>query len=402
MHRLQPSTWASIAVIAALIGGTALTWRMRPEVPPNVLDFVLPAIASAALLLRRRLPVAALLTTAVCTALYYPYARLDGPLLLLFLVALYNAADQGRLIAAIATGAASVLGMGIGELGETRHVDDSQFVMIGGWVVAAIAFGGVTRNRRAFQHEAEQRALDAEHTKEEEGRRRETEERLRIARELHDVLGHNISLINVQAGAALHGLKKRPEDAETALRTIKDTSKETLRQLRTTLGVLRQVDEQAPTAPADSLERLDELVKRSGLEVAVTVAGGLEGLPAQVDLAAARIIQESLTNVTRHSGTDHATLTINRSSRNIVIRVEDDGPGAVYTDGSGFGVQGMRERATALGGTLEAGPRTGAGFAVVATLPIAGLPTDTPPQRNGTARQNPTGQQDTQAQDGKR
>ncbi|MFD9945993.1 sensor histidine kinase [Nonomuraea sp. NPDC059023] len=397
MPRLQPSTWSSIAVIAALIAGTVLTGRLRPEVTPNALDFALPAIACGALLLRRRFPVAALLVAAVCTALYYPYARLDGPLLLIFLVALYNAADQGHLIAAIATGAASVLGMGIGEMGEARHVDDSQFVMIGGWVVAAIAFGGVTKNRRAFQHEAEQRALDAEHTKEEEARRRETEERLRIARELHDVLGHNISLINVQAGSALHGLKKRPEDAETALRTIKDTSKETLRQLRTTLGVLRQVDEEAPTAPADSLDRLDELVKRSGLKVVATVAGEVSGLPAQVDLAATRIIQESLTNITRHSGTNQATVTITRTSGNIVVKVEDDGPGAVYTDGSGFGVQGMRERATALGGTLDASPRPGRGFTVVATLPLT-----TPPHQNGPAPTTQEGPADTHVQDGKR
>ncbi|MFI6500238.1 histidine kinase [Nonomuraea typhae] len=393
MRRLQPSTWVSIAVIVVLVTGTLLTALFKPELKPNGLDVLLPALSSVALVLRRRFPVAALLIIAVCTAIYYPYATLDGPMLVVFLVALYSAGDQGHVIPAVATGAALLLAMGLGETGEVRHVDDTQFAMIGGWVVAAVAFGGVTMNRRAYQREAEQRALDAEHTKEEEARRRETEERLRIARELHDVLGHNISMINVQAGAALHGLKKRPEDAEAALRAIKETSKETLRQLRTTLGVLRQVDEAAPTAPADSLSRLDELVQRSGLRVNLLVEGTPAELPAPVDLAAARIIQESLANVSRHSGTDQATVAVTHESGNIVIRVEDDGPGAAYSEGSGFGVQGMRERATALGGTLEAGPRPQGGFSVEANLPLA-VPQAHPEHGSGRAVPEP--------QDGKR
>jgi signal transduction histidine kinase len=210
-------------------------------------------------------------------------------------------------------------------------------------------------------------------SREAEARRRAGEERLRIARELHDVLGHNVSMINVQASAALHGLKKRPEDAEAALRAIKETSKETLRELRTTLGVLRQVDEEAPTAPADSLARVEALVKASGLVVRTEVSGPVDRVPVEVDLAATRIIREALTNVSRHSGAKEATLTIANTSGNILIEVEDDGPGATFTEGSGFGLRGMRERAEALGGRLEAGPRPGGGFRVAAELPLDGV-----------------------------
>jgi signal transduction histidine kinase len=371
MRRITSSAAVSLVTVGVMLVGTIVTWLLRSDLHPNALDVLLPLAGAACVLARRRYPVAALIIVSLVVIVYYPWARLDGPLIILPFVVLYTAADQGHLIAAIATGAATLLAMGIGETGGgVRHVQDSVFVMIAGWVVAAVAAGGVTRNRRAYMQEAEQRVRAAEHGKEEEARRRASEERLRIARELHDVLGHNISLINVQAAAALRGIGKRPEDAETALRTIKDTSKETLRELRTTLGVLRQVDEAAPTAPADSLARVDALVAASGLAVTTELSGALDTLPTEVDLAAARIVKEALTNVTRHSGATKATLTITRDAGNIMICVEDSGPGADYPDGAGFGLQGMRERATALGGTLEAGPRPEGGFRVLARLPL--------------------------------
>ncbi len=372
MGGMRRSTLISVVVVAAMLLGVLATWIIRPDRQPNVLDVVLPLVAAAGVLLRKRYPVAALVVVSVAVVAYYPFARLDGPLIFVPFLVLYTAADHGHLIAAIATGAASLLLMGLGETGDVRHVDDSALAMIAGWVVAAIAAGSVSRNRRAYLQEADRRVREAEHGREEEARRRAGEERLRIARELHDVLGHNVSLINVQAAAALHGLKKRPEDAERALRTIKDTSKETLRELRTTLGVLRQVDEDAPTAPADSLGRIDALVAASGLAVRTELSGPLDGVPVEVDLAATRIIREALTNVSRHSGTKEATLSISNTSGNIMIRVEDDGPGAVFTEGSGYGLQGMRERATALGGRLDAGPRPQGGFQVVAELPLNG------------------------------
>lgn len=373
MRTLSAGTVVSLAVVIAVLAGTVATSLLHPGIAPNALDVLLPLSAGAGVLARQRYPVAALIVVLVAVALYYPFARLDGPIIILAFVVLYTAAELGHLTAAIAAGAAALLAMGLGETGGIRHVDDSMFLMIAGWVVAAVASGGVTRNRRAYLREAERRVLDALHSKEEEARLRASEERLRIARELHDVLGHNISMINVQAAAALHGLKKRPEAAEDALRTIKETSKETLRELRTTLGVLRQVDEGAPTAPADSLTRMEALVAGTGLDVRTELSGRLDEVPTEVDLAAARIIREALTNVSRHSGTAEARLSVTNQSGHIVIRVEDDGPGATFADGSGFGLQGMRERAGALGGTLEAGPRPDGGFLVVADLPLNGV-----------------------------
>ncbi|MEV5408228.1 sensor histidine kinase [Thermopolyspora sp. NPDC052614] len=363
----------SLAVVGVTAVAMVVMWLIRADVRVDALDVVLPVVAMMGVLLRERWPVVALVVATGATLAYYPLSSLDGPIIFLPFVALFTAADRGHLAAAIVTGATAVLAMGLGETGDVRHVDDSAFAMIAGWVVAAIAGGSVSRNRRAYLQEAERRVREAEQGREAEARRRAGEERLRIARELHDVLGHNVSMINVQASAALHGLKKRPEDAEAALRAIKETSKETLRELRTTLGVLRQVDEDAPTAPADSLARVDALVEASGLAVRTEVLGDLDRVPVEVDLAATRIIREALTNVSRHSGTDAATLTIANKAGNILIEVEDDGPGAAFTEGSGFGLRGMRERAEALGGRLEAGPRPGGGFRVAAELPLNGV-----------------------------
>lgn len=373
MRKPSRSTLVSIALVVATLLALAGTAVLRPGVTPGVLDAVLPAAALGGALVRGRWPVVGLVVTVGATAAYYPLSSFDAPIVFLPFVVLYTAAERGHLIAAITTGAAALLAMGLGEFDGPRHVDDSAFAMIAGWVVAAVAAGSVARNRRAYLQEAERRVREAEHGKEEEARRRAGEERLRIARELHDVLGHNISLINVQAAAALHGLKKRPEDAEQALQTIKDISKETLRELRATLGALRQVDEAAPVTPADTLARVDELVKSSGLNVRTELSGPLDRLPVEVDLAATRIIREALTNVHRHSGTNEATLTIARDDERLRIEVADDGPGAAFTEGSGLGILGMRERAAALGGTVEAGPRPEGGFRVTAELPLNGV-----------------------------
>jgi signal transduction histidine kinase len=222
-----------------------------------------------------------------------------------------------------------------------------------------------------------ERATARARTLEEEARRRTSEERLRIARELHDVVAHNISLINVQAGSALHLIDQQPERARTALSAIKVASKETLVELRSVLGVLRQVDEAAPRSPAPGLGRLDEIVSRAssaGLPVAVEVEGASNGLPPGVDRAAYRIVQEALTNVTRHAGPARATVRISYGERDVVLQIDDDGLGGT-TNGSpstGNGILGMRERAAALGGTVQTGPRPGGGFRVRAWLPVDG------------------------------
>jgi signal transduction histidine kinase len=268
-----------------------------------------------------------------------------------------------------------------------------------GWLVVVLAAAEVARIRR-------ERLLEAARTRAEEDRRRAGEERLRIARELHDVLAHNISLINVQAGVALHLMDEQPGQARTALSAIKQASNDALRELRSVLDILRQGGD-APRAPTSGLDSLDGLVANAqagGLEVRAGVEGTPRPLPAGVDLAAFRIVQEALTNVTRHAGRPAtATVLVAYGDHDLTVQVDDDGKGVESASGrqepdsdrqdrrSGNGIRGMRERATALGGELTAGPRAGGGFRVSARLPLPegsgrGGPGD-PPAGSGEPQQ---------------
>ena len=197
---------------------------------------------------------------------------------------------------------------------------------------------------------------------------------MRIARELHDVLAHNISLISVQAGVALHLMDDQPEQARTALTAIKQASREALGELRSVLDVLRQADDDAlPRSPTPGLDGLDQLVARAGaagLPVETVVEGNRRSLPAGVDLASYRIVQEALTNTMRHAAASRATVTVALGPDTVSVEVTDDGRGGAHTDG--HGLCGMRERAAALGGTFDAGSRPDGGFRVRARLPIEG------------------------------
>ena len=216
---------------------------------------------------------------------------------------------------------------------------------------------------------------------EEESLRRAGEERLRIARELHDALGHHLSLISVQAGVALHVNEALPEQARTSLAAIRDASKEALTELRSVLDILRQRGEAAPRFPGSTLARIEDLAAQAsaaGLEVSTVVVGEARPLPYGIEAAAFRIVQEALTNVTRHAGRATATVRVAYGDRDLTVLVEDDGRGAAVgasPHGSGKGIVGMRERVGALGGELEAGPRAEGGFRVRAVLPLEAAPT---------------------------
>jgi signal transduction histidine kinase len=224
-----------------------------------------------------------------------------------------------------------------------------------------------------------ERVVEAARIKEEEALRRASEERLRIARDLHDALGHHLSLINVQAGVALHLNEELPDQARTSLTAIKQASKEALTELRSVLDILRQEGEPAPRSPTSTLARLDDLVSQAaaaGLEVRMVTEGQVRPLPFGVDVAAFRIVQEALTNVTRHAGEATATVRVSYGERELSLQIDDDGRGPA-TDGArgtGKGIMGMRERAGALGGELQAGPRPEGGFRVQARLPLDGTP----------------------------
>lgn len=236
----------------------------------------------------------------------------------------------------------------------------------------AVTFGVVAVAMRQWKGrvvEAEQRAIEAERGREETARRRAAEERLRIARDLHDSLTHSISVIKVQSGVAAHLARKRGQDVPDAILAIQEASSEAVRELRATLEVLREKD----TNTGSGIDRIPSLVERTrstGLISTVRISGKPRGLAGDVDRTAYRIVQEALTNVTRHAEATSATVELAYGADLLTVRVDDDGVGT--PDGEpvpGLGLVGMRERVSALGGKLTAGARPGGGFRVCAEIP---------------------------------
>jgi signal transduction histidine kinase len=248
-----------------------------------------------------------------------------------------------------------------------------------GFIALPVSLGIAVRERRASVAALVERAESAERTREEEALRRVSEERLRIARDVHDVVAHAIVAINVQAGVAAHLLDRDREQARRTLLDIKRVSGEALGGLRSTLGVLRDADGhdalQAPVTPTSGVGDLRELRKSlsgSGVDVALDIDPSIEELPAMVGTTSYRIVQEALTNVLRHAPSSAARVSVRREGDTVLIEVTDDGAGArtpTVAPGTGNGVRGMQERASALGGDLVAGPREGGGWRVLATLP---------------------------------
>ncbi|MEU7074673.1 sensor histidine kinase [Streptomyces narbonensis] len=404
--RLPPRTADALvacAVLAVVAIWTLVSARYASESTlRSVLGWALVLTGCGALYFRRRQPVAVAVVTLLACVVYYPLSAQDGPLMIAFALALYTTAAEGRFAAAVALAAVTLLAVGLGEIRQQpghRQIDDTSLAMLAGWLISLVAVGRAQRTRLAYLHEVEQRALAAEREQEARARQSATEERLRIARELHDILGHSVSLIHVQSGAALHRLSKNPAPeaglatAAEALEAVKSTSKDALRELRATLGVLRRADEATPTSPASGLALLGELAERArsaGLDVRTSVTGTPAPLPPPVDLAAYRIVQESLTNVTRHSGARTVRITLDWDDRSepaatrthagaraLRLRIADDGGGAPEGGPSGSGIRGMAERARALGGELTAGNEDN-GFVVDARLPLT-TPTATHP-----------------------
>ncbi len=412
--------WRStlLVTVFVLVGSAfAAHGQHGQRVAPDIWSQLLLLASGLLLLWRHRHPVAVVSGTVAVVLAYlalgYPY----GPVLLTVAVACFSAVVRGHRRAAwTAMGAlwaghlllTHLLYRWLPPAGDTAASWNQEFV-VAAWAVAVVALSELGRVRR--EQWARERAEQAQ-----AARRRADEERLRIARELHDVLAHSISVINVQAGVGLALLDSDPEQARTALTTIKDTSKEALGEVRQVLDTLRAPGA-APRAPAPGLGRLPELVEQAaaaGLEV--TVEGEVPDLPPGADLAAFRIVQEALTNVVRHSGSRHARVHIEheraeragtererterertdhestdhestdhertdhrrtdreraqRGDARLRLRIDDDGPATgAEAGGSGNGLAGMRERAAALDGTIEAGPRPDGGFRVLAVLPL--------------------------------
>ncbi len=345
--------------------------------PLDALAYTLLVAAPVALVVRRRYPAPVLAFVFGVTLAYWAIGYARGPIFFALIVAFFTAVMLGhRLFAVLCLAAGYVSFLWLPYLVGTEAAAPTVAADLGlaAWLLVLLSAAELLRIRRT-------RNLEEARTREEEDRRRASEERLRIARDLHDVLAHNISLINVQAGVALHLMDERPEQARTALTAIKQASKQALTELRSVLDILREGGEHAPRAPAPTLDRLDDLVSgatAAGLEVRTRIEGKAWPLPTGVDGAAFRIVQEALTNVARHAGPASATVYLLYGEDDLTVQVDDDGhgpspaAGTAGTCGSGKGIQGMHERVTALGGELRAGPRQGGGFRVRARLPVNG------------------------------
>jgi signal transduction histidine kinase len=350
--------------------GTSFAARGQPE--HMHLDFVgllFLAAGPIALFFRHRYPVH-VLWFVIVTALGYlllDYPR--GPIFLSMIVALVTTVMSGHRIAAVTAllvGYVSFLWLPY-LVGTESLPNLVGALALAAWLLVLFTVSEIARSRR-------ERMIDLARSRAEESRRRAGEERLRIARELHDVLAHNISLINVQAGVALHLMDEQPEQARTALSAIKGASNEALVELRSVLDILREGHESAPRSPAPGLAALDPLVAKSqavGLQVTTRIEGSPRPLPRRVDLAAFRIVQEALTNVTRHAGKASVSVRIDYGAEDLTVQISDDGRGSGSDIPSGGrGIAGMRERATSLDGEFEAGPRPEGGFRVRARIPV--------------------------------
>jgi signal transduction histidine kinase len=363
----------ALALGAAQLLGTvaAAHGHLAGRRPLDGVAVALLLAGPAALLARRRHPVPVLLLVLAVTVTYLGAGYAYGPCWLALIVAVYTAVTEGHRLVAWLGGAAGVVAfLGLERLLRGAAPTLAGLVGHAGWLLLVLVVAEVARVRR-------ERRVEAARSRAEEARRRASEERLRIARELHDVLAHNISLVSVQAGVALHLLDQRPEQARAALEAIRAASRDALGELRSVLDVLRQGEGGPPRAPEPRLDRLDSLLAGAaagGLQVRTEVEGTVRPLPAGVDLAAYRIVQEALTNVARHAGRAVATVRLAYGRDDLTVQVDDDGDGQAdgQPPGGGNGIRGMRERAAALGGRLEAGPRPGGGFRVLARLPLDG------------------------------
>jgi signal transduction histidine kinase len=334
----------------------------------GVVGWLLLAVGPLALVVRRRHPVA-VLWVAFAATLAPSGARFAY---LSLIVAFFVAATSGHrrvAWAVIVVGYVSSLWIAPLAYGNPA-ASRAGALLLAAWLAVLVIAAEAVRMRR-------ERAAETHAARQLEQRRRASEERLRMARDLHDVIGHNISLISVQAGVGLDLMESQPEQAHAALSAIKTVSKEALDELRAMLGALRQDGDEAPRSPVPGLARLPELVeltRAAGLSIEVETIGEPRPLPTATDLAAYRIIQESLTNVARHAGPAGVSVRVSYGDDSLIVEVADDGRGPSTSgtagSGSGSGIAGMRERATTLGGTFSAGFRPEGGFAVSARLPI--------------------------------
>ncbi|MCY1143143.1 sensor histidine kinase [Actinoplanes sp. Pm04-4] len=367
-----------------LLGGVVLggfllaNAAIAPDAGPvGAIDVALVLVMAAALAVCRHFPVSSLIVVTASMLTLHVRVHAGVSAAFAVLATVYIAAWRGYRAAAAVTSLVFLGGflaydVSVAPEGQPGQQIVERTTLLLGWFVAANVAGLVARQRRAYLEQVEQRAVDAERTREEVALRRAGEERLRIARDLHDSLTHSISVIKVQAGIAVHLARKRGEEPPGALLAIQEAGGAAMRELRETLEVLRSPTELSRAG----LERVEELAERTraaGVPVQLTVTGGPAELPAEVDQAGYRVVQEALTNIARHAGPASAEVHVEYAPARLTVSVLDDGEASADRPVTpGVGLRGMRERVTGLGGTLQATHRDGGGFSVRATFPLDG------------------------------
>jgi signal transduction histidine kinase len=360
---------AAVAVVEIWASGNSL--RDRLLLTPLAL------VGTGSLIWRRRTPLLVLVVLAVVLglgSLVVPPSG-DDPITpaIAVAVALYSVGAHTEGIRAV-LGAAAMLVVVLAIV-----ATDPEQATAGSYVFFLLVFGGpwlagrAIRHRRQSERQLERRAVTAEREREERARRAVAEERARIARELHDVVAHAISVIVLQARGGRRSLDD-PDEARRAMDAIESTGTQALAEMRRLLGLLRQEDEELSLAPQPSLSSLEGLatqVTEAGLPLQVTVEGQVQELPPGIDLSAFRIVQEALTNALKHAGPATAHVVVRYREDELELEIVDTGPGEGVAEGGGHGLVGMRERASLYGGEVKAGRRTGGGFGVRVRLPLA-------------------------------
>lgn len=363
--RVRVRDWAIAVCVSAVLLIVGLSGG-HSAAGSGVVGYALLVTGGLALVGSRRLPIVVLVVTGLCAVGYKAFG-FEVPAVA-YLFAVYAAMRSGHRIVTVVASVmvlgglqlAAVFPLG-GSAGEAFGQDRGVLELA--WLVAAGAAGEALR-------QAERRADEAERTREEAAWLRASEERLHIARELHDSLTHQISIIKVQSEVAVHLARKRGERVPEALLAIQEAGREATRELRATLETLRE-DVKTPSHGLDRVPELVERARATGLKATLVIGGQPHDVPVDVDQAAYRIVQESLTNIARHAAAATASIWIDYRPGALAVRVDDDGMAMAGTAPvPGVGLLGMRERVTALGGRLRAGPRSEGGFTVQAELPV--------------------------------
>ncbi|OSZ58930.1 two-component sensor histidine kinase [Streptomyces pharetrae CZA14] len=402
--RPRGAWWREGAITATAFAFCLLGGVIQPDdtlSAPPAAAYVVAVVSCAVLPVRHRAPLAALAAATAVGVLVPPLGLLLTPLIVApavisaYSYSLAARTERRAAIAVLLTSAAPAASVPL--FGDFSWKDASRMAVVAVFPLVAGVLGHSVRNRRAYLAAVEERARRAEESRDSEARRRVAEERVRIARELHDLVAHQITLANAQAAVAAHLFDTRPEQTRKSLDELVATTADALDDLRATVGLLRQSGDAAtPGEPAPGLSRLPALLesfRRAGLEVSVHQEGTARPLPPGVDLTAYRIVQEALTNVTKHAGTGDARVRLAWSRDRVTITVADDGQGSRTAPTAirgrsastapgrppGYGLIGLRERATAVGGHLCAGMRPEGGFLVSAQLPL-------PPAKDTTRR----------------